>query len=85
MPRSAPWVWAEAVYALSRRVGAGSYLYCRSCAFRISSSPVRVREALGKGSGGDYMDYYAEVKQREFMDYHTVVSRWEVERYLTLF
>ena len=44
-----------------------------------------LREALGKGSGGDYMDYYAEVKQREFMDYHTVVSRWEVERYLTLF
>ena len=44
-----------------------------------------LREALGKGSGGDYIDYYAEVKQREFMDYHTVVSRWEVERYLTLF
>ncbi len=44
-----------------------------------------LREALGKGSGGDYIDYYAEVKQREFMDYHTVVSPWEVERYLTLF
>jgi len=44
-----------------------------------------LREALGKGSAGDYIDYYAEVKQREFMDYHTVVSPWEVERYLTLF
>ena len=41
-----------------------------------------LREALGKGSGGgDYIDYYAEVKQREFMDYHTVVSPSEVERY----
>ena len=44
-----------------------------------------LREALGKGSGGDYIDYYAGVKQREFMDYHCVVSPWEVQRYLTLF
>ncbi len=44
-----------------------------------------LREALGKGSGGDYIDCYAEVEQLEFMDYHRVVSPWEVERYLTLF
>ena len=44
-----------------------------------------LRAALGQVPGGDYIDYYAEVKRREFMDYHSVVSDWEVEHYLTLF
>lgn len=44
-----------------------------------------LREALGTDPDGDYVDYYAEIKQREFMDYHSVVSAWEVDRYLTLF
>lgn len=44
-----------------------------------------LREALGKGAGGDYIDYFADVKRREFLDYHSVVSEWEVDRYLTLF
>jgi glutamine synthetase len=44
-----------------------------------------LREALGKGAGGDYIDYFADVKRREFLDYHSVVSDWEVDRYLTLF
>jgi glutamine synthetase len=44
-----------------------------------------LREALGKESGGDYIDYFAQVKQQEFRDYHSVVSDWEIDRYLSLF
>jgi glutamine synthetase len=44
-----------------------------------------LRDALGKESGGDYIDYFAEVKRQEFGDYHSVVSDWEIQRYLTLF
>ena len=43
-----------------------------------------LREALGKGSGGEYVDYYASVKRAEFAEYHAEVSAWEVGRYLTL-
>jgi glutamine synthetase len=44
-----------------------------------------VRDALGKTPDGDYVDYYAQVKREEFRAWHSVVSGWEVERYLTLF
>jgi glutamine synthetase len=44
-----------------------------------------LREALGQVRGGDYIDYFADVKRREFMEYHAAVSDFEVERYLTLF
>ena len=44
-----------------------------------------LREALGKTPGGDYIDYYAKIKREEFQAWHSVVSDWEVERYLTLF
>lgn len=44
-----------------------------------------LRAALGQVRGGDYIDYFADVKRREFMAYHSVVSDTEVERYLTLF
>jgi glutamine synthetase len=44
-----------------------------------------LREALGKTPDGDYVDYYAQVKREEFRAWHSVVSGWEVERYLTLF
>jgi glutamine synthetase len=44
-----------------------------------------LREALGKTPDGDYVDYYAKVKREEFHAWHSVVSGWEVERYLTLF
>jgi glutamine synthetase len=44
-----------------------------------------LREALGKTPDGDYADYYATVKREEFRAWHSVVSSWEVERYLTLF
>ncbi|MDQ3506247.1 MAG: type III glutamate--ammonia ligase [Actinomycetota bacterium] len=43
-----------------------------------------LRTALGKVGDGDFIDYYAEVKRAEFNDYHSTVSQWEVERYLTL-
>ena len=44
-----------------------------------------LREALGAVPGGDYIDYFADVKKAEFADYHSVVSDWEVSRYLTLY
>ena len=44
-----------------------------------------LRAALGKVPGGDYIDYYAETKRQEFMDWHARVGDWETERYLTLF
>ena len=44
-----------------------------------------LREALGKTPDGDYIDYYAKIKREEFRTWHSVVSDWEVERYLTLF
>jgi glutamine synthetase len=44
-----------------------------------------LREALGKTPDGDYIDYYAKVKREEFRAWHSVVSDWEVEHYLTLF
>ncbi|MBC3193384.1 type III glutamate--ammonia ligase [Pseudonocardia sp. C8] len=42
-----------------------------------------LRTALGKIPGGDFIDYFAAVKQQEFDDYHAAVSDWELQRYLT--
>jgi glutamine synthetase len=44
-----------------------------------------MRDALGKTPDGDYIDYYAKIKREEFQTWHSVVSDWEVGRYLTLF
>ena len=44
-----------------------------------------LRAALGKTGDGDYVDYFADVKRQEFLSWHAEVSRWEVDRYLTLF
>ncbi len=44
-----------------------------------------LREALGRTPGGDYLDYFCDVKEREWKAYHDRVSDWEVEKYLTLF
>jgi glutamine synthetase len=44
-----------------------------------------MRDALGKTPDGHYIDYFAKVKREEFHTWHSVVSDWEVERYLTLF
>jgi glutamine synthetase len=44
-----------------------------------------LREALGRGPRGDYIDYFVEVKQREFKEFHDRVSDWEIDKYLSLF
>ena len=44
-----------------------------------------LREALGKTPDGDYIDYYAQIKRDEFRAWHSTVSGWEVDHYLTLF
>jgi glutamine synthetase len=43
-----------------------------------------LRAALGRVPGGDFIDYYADVKRAEFDAYHATVSEWEIDRYLTL-
>jgi glutamine synthetase len=42
-----------------------------------------LRTAMGRVRGGDFIDYYAEVKRAEFDAYHATVSEWEIDRYLT--
>ncbi|MHA6794969.1 type III glutamate--ammonia ligase [Pseudonocardia bannensis] len=49
----------------------------------LVADPV-LRAALGPVPGGDFIDYFAEVKQAEFDEYHATVSEWEIDRYLTL-
>jgi glutamine synthetase len=44
-----------------------------------------MRQALGKTPDGDYVDYFASIKRQEFLAWHSIVTDWEVERYLTLF
>jgi glutamine synthetase len=44
-----------------------------------------LREALGKTPHGDYIDYFCDVKEREWKGYHDRVSDWEVTKYLSLF
>ncbi|HEX3541389.1 MAG TPA: type III glutamate--ammonia ligase [Acidimicrobiales bacterium] len=43
-----------------------------------------LREALGKTPHEEYIDYFAQTKTKEFMDFHSSVTPWEIERYLTL-
>ena len=44
-----------------------------------------LRQAFGKTPNGDYIDYYASVKRREFLSWHAAVTGSEIDRYLTLF
>jgi len=44
-----------------------------------------LREALGRGRGEDYVDYYARVKREEWSRYHEQVTPWELREYLTRF
>jgi glutamine synthetase len=39
---------------------------------------------MGRVPGGDFIDYYADVKRAEFDAYHATVSEWEIDRYLML-
>jgi glutamine synthetase len=50
----------------------------------LVADPV-LRRALGTlPDGTDFIDYYARIKQAEFDEYHSTVSSWETDRYLTL-
>ena len=44
-----------------------------------------LREALGKGRGEDYLDYFIRVKRDEWSRYHEQVTPWEITEYLTRF
>ena len=44
-----------------------------------------LRAALGKTRDGDYIDYYIEVKRREWQLAHEQITQWELDRYLQLF
>jgi len=44
-----------------------------------------LREALGKGRGEDYLDYFVRVKRDEWARYHEQVTPWEITEYLTRF
>jgi glutamine synthetase len=43
-----------------------------------------LREAFGATPQGDYLDYYCDVKEREWKEYHDRVTQWEVDTYLSL-
>ena len=43
-----------------------------------------MRDALGKGRNQDVVDWYVEIKRREWNRYHEQVSPWEVTEYLSL-
>jgi glutamine synthetase len=44
-----------------------------------------LRTALGKTPDGDYVDYFAKVKRREWQAAHEQITQWELDRYLQLF
>ncbi|MDP9400056.1 MAG: type III glutamate--ammonia ligase [Actinomycetota bacterium] len=44
-----------------------------------------LREALGTGPHGDYVDYFVRVKRGEFQQAHEQITQWELDRYLQLF
>jgi len=44
-----------------------------------------LRAAFGKTPGGDYIDYFIEVKRREVQAAHEQITAWELDRYLQLF
>ncbi|HTU85849.1 MAG TPA: type III glutamate--ammonia ligase [Solirubrobacteraceae bacterium] len=44
-----------------------------------------LRRALGKTRDGDYVDYFAKVKRKEWRAAHEQITQWELDRYLQLF
>jgi glutamine synthetase len=40
---------------------------------------------MGSTPQGDYIDYFADVKRREFMKWHDSVTQAEVDQYLSLY
>lgn len=41
-----------------------------------------MRKAMGSGPHGDFVDFFAEEKRKEFALYHNQVSQWEIDQYL---
>lgn len=41
-----------------------------------------IRKAMGSGPHGDFVDFFAEEKRKEFAMYHSQVSQWEIDQYL---
>ena len=44
-----------------------------------------LRDWFGHTGTEHYSDYFADTKLSEFQEWHSHVSQWEVDRYLTLF
>jgi glutamine synthetase len=44
-----------------------------------------LRDAFGKTRDGDYIDYFAKVKRKEWRAAHEQITQWELDRYLQLF
>ena len=44
-----------------------------------------LRDALGSCGREDYVDYFVDVKRREWQQAHNQVTEWEIKRYLQLF
>jgi glutamine synthetase len=44
-----------------------------------------LREALGSCGREDYVDYFIDVKRREWQQAHNQITEWELKRYLQLF
>jgi glutamine synthetase len=44
-----------------------------------------LRAAFGTTPGGDYIDYFINVKRGEVQSAHEQITKWELERYLQLF
>lgn len=44
-----------------------------------------LRAGMGRTPSGDYVDYFADVKRREFLQWHETVTQAEVDRYLSLY
>ena len=55
----------------------------RPRASRSSSTTTSCAPRWARRPGGDFIDYFAAVKQQEFDEYHASVSDWEIRRYLT--
>jgi glutamine synthetase len=44
-----------------------------------------LRRALGTVRDGDYIDYFIDVKRREWQAAHEQITKWELDRYLQLY
>jgi glutamine synthetase len=44
-----------------------------------------LREALGDGPNGSYLDYFVRTKRQEFQQAHEQITQWELDRYLQLY